>query len=307
MQTDQLNGLMALKAVADKRSFTEGARTLGVSASAVSQSIKQLEQRLGVALLSRTTRSISLTEAGDRFLSDAGPALEQILHAMENVGTYAARPSGLLKINLPRAAYPHLMEPLIASFAKKYPEVTVELFFDDDLSDVVESGFDAGIRLSEMMARDMVALRLLGPMRFIVVGSPKYFGRMGRPKHPKELLSHNCIRIRIGKNEFYDRWEFEDQGKDFQVEVKGSLIMNDSLLIKSAVLQGIGLTYTAEDLVKDQLRTGKLEVVLNDYAAISNGFCLYYPEKSQVLPKLRAFVDHIQSERRKNQPEGKKS
>jgi DNA-binding transcriptional LysR family regulator len=217
---------------------------------------------------------------------------------MDSIGTYAEHPSGLLRLNLPRAAYPNLIEPLIASFTKKYPEVTVELFFDDDLSDVVESGFDAGIRLSEMMARDMVAMKILGPMRFVVVGSPKYFNKMGRPKHPKDLLAHNCIRIRLGKNDLYDRWEFEDKGKEFQVEVKGSLIMNDSVLIKNAVLQGIGVTYTAEELVADQIGSGKLEVVLSQYAAISNGFYLYYPKRSQVLPKLRAFVDHIKSEGR---------
>jgi DNA-binding transcriptional LysR family regulator len=296
MKTDQLNGLIALKAVADKRSFTGGAETLRVSASAVSQSIKQLETRLGVALLARTTRSISLTEAGARFLDQAGPALEQILSAMENVGTYAERPSGLLRLNLPRAAYPNLMEPLITSFTKKYPDVTVELFFDDDLSDIVGSGFDAGIRLSEMMAKDMVTLRLLGPLRFVVAGSPKYLNKMGRPKHPKDLLSHNCIRLRVGPNELYDRWEFEDKGKDFQVEVSGTLIFNDSVLIKNAALQGVGVTYGAEELIRDKIESGKLEVVLGQYAAISGGFHLYYPKRSQVLPKLRAFVEHVKSE-----------
>ncbi|MFL5813504.1 MAG: LysR family transcriptional regulator [Bdellovibrionia bacterium] len=296
MQTDQLNGLIALKAVADKRSFTEGAEVLGVSASAVSQSIKQLEQRLGVALLARTTRSISLTEAGDRFLSEAGPALDQILHAMEHIGAYAERPSGLLRLNLPRAAYPNLMEPLITSFAKKYPEVTLELFFDDDLSDVVERGFDAGVRLSEMMAKDMVALKLLGPVRFVIAGSPKYFNKMGRPKHPKDLLAHNCIRMRLGDNELYERWEFEEKGKEFQVHVSGSLILNDTALMMNAALGGTGVIYYAEDLIRDKIESGKLEVVLNQYAAISGGFYLYYPKRSQALPKLRAFVDHIRSE-----------
>ncbi|MDR3606673.1 MAG: LysR family transcriptional regulator [Oligoflexia bacterium] len=296
MQTDQLNGLIALKAVADKKSFTDGAELLGVSTSAVSQSIKQLEARLGVALLARTTRSISLTEAGARFLDQAGPALEQILSAMENVGSYAEHPSGLLRLNLPRAAYLNLMEPLITSFIKKYPEVTVDVFFDDDLSDIVGSGFDAGIRLSEMMAKDMVTLKLLGPVRFVVAGSPKYFNKMGRPKHPKDLLSHNCIRMRVGTNELYDRWEFEDKGKDFQVQVSGSLIFNDSILVVNAALQGAGITYCVEERIRDKIESGKLEVVLGQYAAISGGFHLYYPKRSQVLPKLRAFVDHIKSE-----------
>jgi DNA-binding transcriptional LysR family regulator len=297
METDQLNGLIALKAVADNKSFTVGAQSLHVSPSAVSQSIKQLEKRLGVALISRTTRSISLTEAGERFLSQAGPALDQILDAMDRIGAYAERPSGLLRLNLARAAYSSFMEPLVMSFIKKYPEVTVELFFDEELSDIVGNGFDAGVRLSEMMAKDMVTLKLKGPIRFVVVGTPKYFDKMGRPKHPKDLLSHNCIRLRVGPNELYDKWEFEEKGKDFQVEVNGSLILNDSVLGLDAALRGIGVLYCDEELVRDKIESGKLEIVLGQYAAISGGFHLYYPKRSQVLPKLRAFVEHIKKSR----------
>jgi DNA-binding transcriptional LysR family regulator len=298
MQTDQLNGLIALKVVAEKRNFTTAAQILEVSPSAVSQAIKQLEHRLGIALLSRTTRSTSLTEAGEQFLSQASPALDQILTAMENVGAYAKKPSGLLRINLPRAAYPTVMAPLIASFAKKYSDVTVELFFDDELSDVVGQGFDAGIRLSEMMARDVVAMKLLGPLRFVVVGSPKYFNEKGRPKHPKDLLSHNCIRMRVGENELYDRWEFEQKGKEFQVHVNGSLIANDTVLMINAALEGTGVLYYAEELIRDEINSGKLEVVLDRFVAMSDGFYLYYPKRSQVLPKLRAFIEHIKRERK---------
>lgn len=296
MQTDRLNGLIALKVVAEKRNFTAAAQLLGISASAVSQAIKQLELRLGVALLARTTRSTSLTEAGERFLTQAGPALDQILHAMENVGTYAEKPSGLLRLNLPRAAYPTLMAPLIASFTKKYPKVTVELFFDDGLSDVVERGFDAGIRLSEMMAKDMVAMKLSGLIRFVTAGSPKYFNQRGRPQHPKDLLSHNCIRMRMGDTDLYDRWEFEHKGKEFQVQVHGSLILNDTVLVVNAALEGQGIIYYPEELIQDKVASGKLEVVLEPFAATSGGFYLYYPKRSQVLPKLRAFVEHIKSE-----------
>lgn len=292
MRNDQLDGLLALKLVADKRNFSAAAKELGISPSAVSQAIKQLEERLGVALLSRTTRSTSLTEAGERFLRQASPAIEQILGALEGVGAYAEKPSGLLRLNLPKLIYPTYLKPLIVSFMKKYPEIAVELFFEDQQSDVVRSGFDAGIRLSDILAKDMIALKLYGPIRFVVSGSPKYFEKFGRPKHPKDLLSHNCIRVRLGAG-LYDRWEFEQKGKEFQVQVKGSLILNDGILLADASMDGIGVIYTTEDSVRDKVESGKLEIVLSQYACSSTGFYLYYPKRSQVLPKLRAFVNHI--------------
>ena len=295
MYQNQLNGLLALKVVADKRNFTAAAKMLGVSPSAVSQAIKQLEQRLGVALLSRTTRSTSLTEAGARFLNQAGPALDQILAALEDVGTYAGKPSGLLRLNLLRQIYPCYVAPLIASFIKKYPEVTVELFFEDQTTDIVEKSFDAGIRLSDILAKDVVAIKLSGPVRFVTAGSPEYFDKMGRPIHPKDLLSHNCIRVRLGTG-LYDRWEYEYKGKEFQVQVKGSLILNDALLMLDAALDGAGIVYTTEAAIRDKVRSGKLEVVLDQFTCTSTGFYLYFPKRSQVLPKLRAFIEHIKSE-----------
>lgn len=297
LETDRLNGLVALKVVAEQKNFRAAAGILGVSPSAVSQTIKQLEQRLGVALLARTTRSTSLTEAGERFLDQAGPALNQILSAMDNVGHFAEKPSGLLRINLPRSIYWGLA-PHILSFMKKHRDVTVELFFDDGLSDIVEGGFDAGIRLSEMMAKDMVALKLFGPIRWVTVASPKYFKQKGRPKHPKDLLEHDCIRPRIEKTEIYDQWEFESKGKDFQVHVTGSLILNDPILSLDAVLAGAGIAYLAEDMVRSELESGRLEAVLDDFVATSPGYYLYYPKRSQVLPKLRALVDHLKTELR---------
>ena len=296
MNNGQLDGLIALKLVADKRNFAAAALILGISPSAISQVIKQLENRVGIALLTRTTRTTTLTEAGERFLSQAGPAIEQILAALEEVGTYAQKPSGLLRINMPRTVYPVYLAPLIASFTKKYPEVSVELFFEDGTSDVIESGFDAGIRLSDILAKDMVATKLYGPVRFITAGSPKYFNKAGRPKHPKDLLSHNCIRARFGPDKMYDRWEFEHKGAEFQVQVKGSLILNDSLLIQKAAIDGAGVIYTTEDSIKDLVASGKLEIVLNSFASSSTGFYLYYPKRSQVQPKLRAFIEHIKTE-----------
>ncbi|MCM2322815.1 MAG: LysR substrate-binding domain-containing protein [Oligoflexia bacterium] len=295
MDKNRLDGLLALSLVAEKRNFTAAAEALGISPPAISKLVKQLERKLGVTLLSRTTRSTHLTEAGERFLAQAGPALDQILSAMDNVGRFAERPSGLLRINLPRSVYWEL-SPHIMSFMKKYPDVTVELFFDDGLSDIVEGGFDAGIRLSEMMAKDMVALKLFGPIRWVTVASPRYFKQRGRPKHPKDLLEHNCIRPRIEQTELYDQWEFESKGKDFQVHVTGSLILNDPILSLDAVLAGAGIAYLAEDMVRSEIESGKLETVLDDFVATSAGYYLYFPKRSQALPKLRAFVDHLKTE-----------
>lgn len=299
MNSDQLSGLMALKAVAEKENFTLGAELLGISPSAISQAIRQLEKRLGVALLSRTTRSTKLTEAGERFLQEAGPALDQIITAMNNVGTFAEKPSGTLRLNLPRIVYPNILEPMVLSFAKKYPEITVELYFEDELSDIVSGGFDAGIRLTELTAKDMVAFKIFGPIKHVVVGSPKYFKNNPRPKNPKDLLSHNCICFRFGKASIYDRWEFEHKGTESQVQVKGSIISNDSFAMLNAALNGIGLAYYIEETIKDELKSGKLEIVLDSYASKGDGFYLYFPKRSQVMPKLRAFIEHVQIEMKK--------
>lgn len=300
MEKDMFDGLLALKLVAEKKNFTAAASDLAVSPSALSQTIKSLESRLGVALLNRTTRSTSLTEAGDKFLAQAGPAMEQIIVALTNVGSYAKKPSGLLRLNLPRAIYPNFLEPLIMSFSKKYPDIGIELFFEDQVSDVVESGFDAGIRLSDILAKDMVAVKLFGPVRFVTAASPKYLNKMGRPKHPKELLSHNCVRTRFGRGNLYDRWEFESKGLEFQVQVKGTFIFNDSNIAKEAAIAGAGVIYTTEDSIDNLVKNRKLEIILNQFAPSSTGFYLYYPQRSQMLPKLRAFVDHIKAKSAEN-------
>jgi DNA-binding transcriptional LysR family regulator len=299
MNSDQLNGLIALKAVAEKRNFTQGADALGISPSAISQAIRQLEKRLGVTLLSRTTRSTSLTEAGERFLKEASPAIDQILAAMNNVGTFAEKPSGKLRLNLPRVVYPDILEPLVTSFIKKYPEITVELYFEDELSDLVAGGFDAGIRLTELTAKDMVAFKIYGPIKHVVVASPKYLNKFGRPKHPKDLINHNCLNFRFGKASIYDRWEFEQKGKEFQVQVQGSMISNDTFSLLHASLNDLGLIYFIEEIIEDKLKSGKLEIVLEQYSCKGDGFYLYYPKGSQVMPKLRAFIEHVKNQKLK--------
>ena len=294
MDKNQLDGLLALKLVADKRNFTAAAKTLRVSPSAISKMIRQLEARLGVTLLTRTTRATSLTEAGERFLGQAGPALELILAAMGDAGSFAEKPAGRLRLNVPQLIYPNFLKAVVASFVKKYPDITVELFFENAATNIFERGFDAGIRVSDILAQDMVALKLLGPIRWVIAGAPAYLEHVGRPKHPKDLLSHDCICVGAGER-VYDRWEFENEGKEFAVQVRSSLVMNDATLALDAALDGFGLLYANENAIMDKVEAGKLEIVLDRYAAASAGIYLYYPHRSRVHPKLRAFVEHVKA------------
>lgn len=293
MNNDQLNGLIALKMVAEKKNFTAAAKAMKISVSALSQSIKQIERRFGVALLSRTTRSVSLSEAGEQFLAQANPAIDQILMAIETIGNYAKEPSGTLRINLPRAIYPSYLAPIISGFNQEYPKITTELFFEDGSEEIFAKGFDAGIRLSDILAKDVIAIKLFGPVKFVIAASPNYLKKMGYPKHPKDLLMHQCIIPRLGSDYLYDHWEFEQKGKAFQVHVKGSLILNDSLLAIDAAINDAGIVYTTQDVIQDRVMAGKLEIILPQFAPHSTGFYLYYPSKEQVLPKLRAFIDYV--------------
>jgi DNA-binding transcriptional LysR family regulator len=293
MKKDQLDGLMTLKVVSETKSFSRAADVLHVSHSAVSQIIKGLEEKMGIALVARTTRSISLTEAGERFLSVVSPAIDQISNAFEDISTFTEKPSGTLRLNLPRSFYQSHFEKVVLSFMKKFPDIKVELCFEEGVSDVVKRGFDAGIRVSDILAKDMVAIKLFGPIRWVVTASPKYLKEKGRPKHPRELINHNCIVFQFEEGRTYDRWEFEKRGEEFQVHVKTSLMMNDNYLLKSAAVNGSGLMYCAEEYVEAEIKSGKLEVVLEEFTASSGGYYLYYPKGSQVLPKLRAFIDHV--------------
>jgi DNA-binding transcriptional LysR family regulator len=292
MDKDQLDGLVAFALVAEKRNFSAAAEALRISPPAISKMIRQLETRLGVTLLTRTTRATSLTEAGEKFLQQAGPALETILSAMSDAGNAADKPAGRLRLNVPQTVYPNFLKRVIASFIEKYPDVTVEIFLENAATNIFERGFDAGIRVSDILAKDVVALKLFGPVRWVVAGAPSYFAEHGRPEHPKDLLAHPCICAGAGSR-VYDRWEFESDGKEFEVQVKGPLILNDVLLAIDAAVEGLGVVYSPEEAISDKLRSGKLEVILDQFTVISSGVYLYFPQRSQVHPKLRAFIDHI--------------
>lgn len=288
---DQFDGVVALLRVAELRSFRAAAQELGVSPSALSQIIRALEARIGVTLLTRTTRTVGLTEAGERFVDHARPAVDRLMLGFEAAQALGAEVTGLLRITMPRPLLPFFSDELLSEFCARYPALEVELFADNALTDIVGEGFDAGIRLGELLEADMVALRLTPAFRFVVVGSPDYFERYGRPRKPAELQAHRCIRSRRAARRSIYRWEFVEDGRDIEVSVDGPLIVNDGALNISAAVKGLGLAYVPEPIVIQHVRKGELEIVLGDYASNSPGLFLYYPSRSQMLPKLRAFID----------------
>ncbi|HEX2762554.1 MAG TPA: LysR substrate-binding domain-containing protein [Allosphingosinicella sp.] len=294
---NQLDGVEAFLRVAERRSFRGAADDLGISPSAISQTIRALEARIGVPLLTRTTRSVGLTEAGQRFLDHARPAFEGLTAAFEAARSFGERPAGLLRLNVPRAAIPFLIEPVLEGFSAAYPEVEIEICGEDELIDLVERGFDAGIRMGDYLEADMIGVRLTPPFRLVVVGSPAYFERHGRPERPADLRRHRCVRTRTPSTGAIFRWVFEDEGRKVEISVDGPLIVNDIEVGKSAAQRGIALAFLAEPLVAKAVAEGKLEIVLGAYAALSPGAYLYYPSRAQMLPKLRAFVDFIRERR----------
>lgn len=290
MRADLLDGLVAFVLVAERRSFTQAAAQLRVTRSAVSQSIRSLETRLGAPLLARTTRDVGLTEAGELFYGQVRSAVASVAAASEAVRAMGATPSGLLRLNVPRLAVATLIAPLLPGFRAAYPSIAVEIFTEDRFANIVEDGFDAGIRLGELVEKDMVSVRLTPPDRLIVIGAPGYFARRGHPAHPRELAAHDCINFRESSRGGLYRWEFEDVGEEFDVAVNGSVIVNDTDMKLRATIDGLGLSYELESVVKPFIEAGALEPTLLDFSARTPGFYLYFPARAQVLPKLRAFI-----------------
>jgi DNA-binding transcriptional LysR family regulator len=292
MKLNQLHGLLAFWKVAEYRGFTAAAAALDVSPSALSQTIRHLEARLGVRLLNRTTRSLSLTEAGETYLSRIGPALSDVLEAGEQLHALQGRPSGVLRINAARISIAMVLQPLLAGFLRAYPDVQVEVTNDEGYVDIVEKGFDAGIRTGESVQKDMVAVPLGGPIAVAIVGSPDYFKGHPVPRHPSDLVQHNCVRFRFSGSGAIYKWEFEVDGRDVEYEPSGNLTISDSLFSVEAALEGIGLAYTFEQLSLPYIRAGKLKRVLSSFSPTFPGFYLYYPSRRQQPSKLKAFVDY---------------
>lgn len=287
-----LDGVEAFLAVAGQRNFRKAAAALGVTPSAVSQAIRTLEARIGAALFMRTTRSVGLTEAGERFLARAKPAYEELIAARNAARDLGQRPSGLLRISAPRAVVPVLLEPLIASFCEAYPDVELEIAAREEFTDLASEGFDAGIRLGQFIAADMVAVRLTLPFPLMVVAAPTYFRRRPPPQSIGDLRDHACLRLRRSDGSLAP-WPFLDGNKAIETIVSGPFIAPDYLTLLGAALRGVGLAQLPAPLVRGALAEGKLRAVLSSYAVTAPGLFLYHPGKRQVLSKLRAFIEHV--------------
>lgn len=287
-----LEGVEAFLRVAARRSFRQAADDLGLTPSAISQTIRGLEARVGVALFTRTTRNVGLTEAGERFLERARPAFEEMVAAGDAARGLAQRPSGLLRLAAPRAVVPLLLQPVLASFAEAYPEVVVEIVASEELVDLAKDGFDAGIRLGEFIAADMTVVRLTPSFRYAIVASPDYLARRGRPEVPEDLHGHSCVRMRRSSGALAP-WRVEDGGRSLELAVSGPLVVNDFPSMLGAALGGVGLAQVPEPIAVEDLVAGRLEEVLTTYASRTPGVFLYHSGRRQVLPKLRAFIDHI--------------
>jgi DNA-binding transcriptional LysR family regulator len=294
MAASPLPAVVAFARVAHHASFTRAADELGVSASALSQTVRTLEAQLGVRLLHRTTRRVALSEHGARFLEQVKPGLAQIEAAFLDLDTVRDRPAGRLRITLPRVVADQLVMPWLPSFLARYPQIEVELCVDSALVDVVAEGFDAGIRLGECLARDMIAVPL-GPMqRQVICAAPDYFRRHPPPQTPADLVDHDCIVHRMSNGRRM-AWEFTRDGRDFEVEVSGTLVFNDSGLTHAAALAGLGLAPGFESVVAADVAAGRLLRVLDDWQQPFAGFYLYYPAREHLAPKLRVFIDHLRA------------
>jgi DNA-binding transcriptional LysR family regulator len=295
MNRSELADLNAFVVVANHLSFRAASTQLGVTASALSHSMRQLEERHGVRLLHRTTRSVSLTDAGLRLLEQLRPAIDQISGALEDLNQQRQRPSGRLRIHATHIAAAAAIAPVWAQFASTYPDVHLEILMESRPIDIVASGFDAGIGRKEWARADMIAIRVMGPMKVAVVGSASYFERRRPPRTVDDLTSHSCIQYRFAPNEAVLPWSFERKGKTKRMTLAGAVTVNDPFLAIRAAVDGLGIAYTAEAFAEPYLRTGQLLRVLERCSPCLEGFFLYYPGHRQVPAALRAFIDMIRA------------
>jgi DNA-binding transcriptional LysR family regulator len=289
-----LDGVEAFLSVARRSSFRRAATELGVTPSAVSQAVRTLEARVGAALFTRTTRSVGLTEAGQRFLERAGPAFEELIAAGEAARALGQRPAGTLRLTAPRAVLPLVLEPLIASFCEAYPEIELEIAASAEMVDLAKGGFDAGVRLGQFIDPDMVAVRLTPPFPLVVAASPAYLDRRGRPERPDELRGHACLRRRSPDGAIAP-WMFVEGNRTIEATVSGPLVTNDYPTLIGGAVRGLGLVQAPRPLAEPALRDGRLAPVLEAFQPMTPGVFLYHPGNRQILPKLRAFIDHVKA------------
>jgi DNA-binding transcriptional LysR family regulator len=293
MQRGNLNDLLAFLAVARERSFTKAAAKLSVSQSALSHTIRGLEARLGVRLLTRTTRSVSPTEAGERLLHTVGPRFEEIDAELEAVSELREKPAGTIRITAIDYVADTILWPKLAKFLQEYPDIKVEIIIDYGLTDIVAQRYDAGVRNGEQVAKDMIAVRIGPDMRMAVVGAPSYFKNRSEPKTPQDLIGHRCINLRLPTHGGLYAWEFEKGGRELKVRVEGQLVFNGTYQMLNAALAGFGLAYVPEDLAQPHLAKGRLKRVLEGWCPLYSGFHLYYPSRRQSSAAFALLVDAL--------------
>jgi DNA-binding transcriptional LysR family regulator len=293
MPRADLNDLQAFLAVARERSFTRAAAKLGVSPSALSQAMRGLEAWLGLRLLTRTTRSVAPTEAGERLFRALGPRLDEIEGELAALSEFREKPSGTIRITTHEHAAQAALWPALVKLLPEYPDIKVELVIDYGLTDIVAERYDAGIRSGEMVAKDMVAMRIGPDLRMAVVGAPAYFERRPRPKTPQDLTTHACINLRLPTHGGLYAWEFEKGRRELRVRVEGQLVFNTTALMLDAALDGFGLAYLPEDQVQAHLDAGRLVRVLADWCTPFSGYHLYYPSRRQPTPAFALLVEAL--------------
>jgi DNA-binding transcriptional LysR family regulator len=293
MQRGNLNDLLAFLAVGRERSFTKAAAKLGVSQSALSHTIRELEARLGVRLLTRTTRSVSPTEAGERLLQNIGPRFEEVEAELQAVRELREKPAGTIRITALEYATDTLLVPKLAKLLKQYPDIKVEIIVDIGLTDIVAQRYDAGVRNGEQVAKDMIAVRIGPDMRMAVVGTPSYFRNRSEPKTPQDLVNHNCINLRLPTHGGLYAWEFEKGSRELRVRVEGQLTFNGTTQLLNAALAGLGLAYVPEGLAQPHIAKGRLIRVLEDWCAPYPGYHLYYPSRRQPSAAFALVVDTL--------------
>ncbi len=293
MERQNINDLMVFLLVARERSFTKAAAKLGVSQSALSHTIRQLEERLGVRLLTRTTRSVSATEAGERMLISIGPLFDEIETAIDGLNALRERPAGTVRLTAGDYQIQHYIWPKLRSFLHQYPDIRLELDVNYGLQDIVSDRYDAGVRFGEQIAKDMISVRIGPDVRFAVVAAESYFASRDIPGHPKELTQHRCINLRLPTYGGLYAWEFEEEGREIKVRVDGQLVFNTIYNVLEAALDGFGFAYVPEDIARAYLKTGRLHRFLEDYSPYWEGFHLYYPSRRQSSPAFSLLVNAL--------------
>jgi DNA-binding transcriptional LysR family regulator len=293
MQRGNLDDLRALVAVGQERSFTKAAAKLGVSQPALSQTIGRLESRLGMRLVTRTTRSVALTEAGERVVRTAAPRFEEIEAELEALRGLREKPAGTIRVTAGDHAVRSVLWPKLAKFLPRYPDIKVEVVIDYGLTDIVAERYDAGVRWGEQVAKDMIAVRIGPDVRFAVVGARSYFAKRSLPKAPQDLVGHNCINLRLPTYGGLYAWEFAKDGRELKVRVEGQLVFNGIFQVLDAALAGLGLAYVPEDLVQPHLARGRLKRALEKWCTPWSGYHLYYPHRRQSSPAFALLVDAL--------------